>query len=213
MLAGDVWVLVVPFSTCWQTIFDPYCRLMATSLQLSPKIAPLSTIPLKSIKKDLLLHFLAASRTVIPRHWKSMDLPSLGEWAIEVDHIRNYWNMEMMKTNSSTPGPCFGIPRSLCRGLRADQLPPPHSCDGVSLFHFLWPVYVFLPCHLLCALSPLFMEWVVILSVFNFLNFVRLSSSKSYVLLFRFTVILNFSWDDIIALYMWYFSIHFSMFQ
>lgn len=65
---------------------------MATALSPTPEIALLSMLPgtLKSIKKDVLRHFLAAARMVIPKYWKSRTvyLP-LGEWAIEVDRIRD----------------------------------------------------------------------------------------------------------------------------
>lgn len=45
--------------------------------------------PFKSIKRNVLQNFLITARAVIPRHWKSTTVPSLGEWAIELDSIRD----------------------------------------------------------------------------------------------------------------------------
>lgn len=86
-----IWWACPPIWKLWQKVFDLYSRLMATSIKPTPEIALLSILPgpLKSIKKDVLRHFLAAVRTVIPRHWKTTDVPSLGEWVVEVDQIRD----------------------------------------------------------------------------------------------------------------------------
>lgn len=75
----------------WQLIFELYCKLVATSTQSSPEVALLSMIPgpFRSIKKYILRHFLTAARIVIPRHWKSTTVPSLGEWTIELDSKRD----------------------------------------------------------------------------------------------------------------------------
>lgn len=87
-----IWWECPPIQKFWQQIFLLYCKLMATALSPTPEIALLSMLPgtLKSIKKDVLRHFLAAARMVIPKYWKSRTvyLP-LGEWAIEVDRIRD----------------------------------------------------------------------------------------------------------------------------
>lgn len=91
----DIWWECPPVRRFWQKILDLYCRLMATSITPPPEVTLLSMIlgPLKSIKKDVLRHFLAAARTVLPRHWKSTNMPSLGEWAIEVDRINSLERM------------------------------------------------------------------------------------------------------------------------
>lgn len=62
---------------------------MEASIQPSPKVVLQSMIPgpFKSVKRDILWHFLTAAGTVISRHWKLMTVPSLGEWAIEQDPI------------------------------------------------------------------------------------------------------------------------------
>lgn len=105
MIVGGACLLGVPYFTPGGTAllygnsvkknFDLYCKLMATSLQPTPELALLSIIPgpLKSVKKDVLRHFLAAARTVITQRWKSTGMPSLGDWTIEVDCIRDLENL------------------------------------------------------------------------------------------------------------------------
>lgn len=90
-----IWWDCPPVWQFWQKIFELYCKLIATSLQPSPEVARLSIIlgPQKSVKKDVLRHFIAAAWTVIPRHRKLTSIPSLGDWAIEVDRIRDLKRM------------------------------------------------------------------------------------------------------------------------
>lgn len=75
----------------WQLIFELYCKLMTIYIQPPPEVVLLSMIPesFRSVKKDILQHFLTSARTVIPRHWKSSTVPSLGEWAIALNSIRD----------------------------------------------------------------------------------------------------------------------------
>lgn len=64
---------------------------MATHIPMSPTLALLSMIlsPIKSTKKDILRHSLAAARMVIPSYWKTTTTPPLVEWANELDSIRD----------------------------------------------------------------------------------------------------------------------------
>lgn len=45
------------------------------------------------LKKGLLKHFLTATRTIIPRHWKSSTPPSREEWASEMSLIKRMENL------------------------------------------------------------------------------------------------------------------------
>ena len=86
-----IWRECPPVRRFWKHIFDPYGKSVDTTIHVSPRVALLTMIPgsLKKAKEDVLRHFLAAAKAVIPRHWKSTTVLSLGEWAIEMDFIRD----------------------------------------------------------------------------------------------------------------------------
>lgn len=86
-----IWWTCPPIQKFWQRVFVLYCRLMVTSIKPTPEVALLSMIPgpLKTIKKDIRCQFFAAARSMIPRHWRTVNVPSLEAWAVEVDQIRD----------------------------------------------------------------------------------------------------------------------------
>ncbi|KAM9311530.1 E3 ubiquitin-protein ligase RNF213 [Gastrophryne carolinensis] len=55
----------------------------------TPQVALLSLIPgpLSALKRGVLRHFISAMRAIIPRHWKSQDVPTLMEWVQELESI------------------------------------------------------------------------------------------------------------------------------
>lgn len=101
------------------------------------------------------MYFLATARAVIPRHWRSTEVPSLGDWVTELDPIRDLKCLlaqEMEKScNFPSPrlhGPCSVTQLSLSSWLIGNQIQIPHSLDEVSLYS-----KSFLPFFLLYCLS------------------------------------------------------------
>lgn len=81
--------------TFWEIIFDIYCKITMTQIPNSLNITLLSIIPgpFKIIKKVILCNLISAVRVVIPHHYKPGIIPSLPEWAKELDSFRDLETM------------------------------------------------------------------------------------------------------------------------
>ena len=86
-----VWWECPPVKKFWKQIFDLYGKLEGIVICASPRVALLNMTQcsLKKAREEVLGHFISAARVVIPRYWKTRLVPSLGEWAKELERSRD----------------------------------------------------------------------------------------------------------------------------
>lgn len=85
-----IWWECPPVMAFWNSVLAVYNLLEGEHIMNNPQVTLLSILPgTESIKnKDPLKFLLMAARVVIPRYWKTSDIPSMREWYTEVEFIR-----------------------------------------------------------------------------------------------------------------------------
>lgn len=88
----------------WQSVFSLYYKVTGSKVDCKPEVGLLSLIqgPLRSSKRGILRHLLAASRQTIAANWKRPVSPPLATFLERVNYIRRMEELTAISTNSAS---------------------------------------------------------------------------------------------------------------
>uniref|UniRef100_A0A8C5MA17 Reverse transcriptase domain-containing protein n=1 Tax=Leptobrachium leishanense TaxID=445787 RepID=A0A8C5MA17_9ANUR len=92
-----IWWSCPPLMGFWRKIHDAILRVTGVDLSLSPACFLLFHIalPLKNLKRSVLMSMLLAARSLIPILWRTDRTPSIEEWMGRVEALRSLDHREM----------------------------------------------------------------------------------------------------------------------